>query len=263
MKRARRLLAFLILGLLWPTPGAAAIDPPPELGADLSAAAACRTVFAPDAFEGFLPTGKVTAGQGTAVHIPWKRAEWTGELTDVLGCVSVDGELVDGASMRARSVDNDGSHTHHFTVPEDVKTGSTVCQAALLVGLSATGEPASDRLDPACFRVVAEPAAAAAPAAPAAPTAPAASAAPAGPPVPKPGPDEAVVAGATETRSGSSSGPGAPTGDETDQAAPAEGPAQLSRTGAGSRPLTALAGALLILGGLGVGLGGRLMVARG
>lgn len=163
--------------------------------------------------------------------------------------------------MRARSVGNDGSHTHHFTVPEDVKGGSTLCQAALLVGLSAKGEPASDRLDPACFKVVTE--SAAAPVPPASAAAPAAPAVPAGPPVPKPGPDEAVVAGATETRSGSSSGSGAPTGDATDQAAPAEGPAQLSRTGAGSRPVTVLAGALLIRGGLGVGLGGRRMVARG
>jgi hypothetical protein len=209
----------------------------------------CRAIFAAGAFEGFLPKGEVAAGEPVSIAVEWQPSNVATDKVDLLGCMSVDGQLADGLATLGRQVDNDGEHHLSFLLPDDVGLGAKVCERSAVIGPKAdiTRTPAT------CFAVAsakeeqaAPPArqAAAAPAEPkAAPAEPkAAPAAPKAAPAevkPAAGPAAPVVAGATEEKAAA--------------AAPDDA---LARTGSGSRPLGALAGIAIVLGGLAVALGG-------
>jgi hypothetical protein len=204
----------------------------------------CRTVFAAGAFEGFLPKGEVAAGEPISIAVEWQPGNVTAEKVDLLGCMSVDGQPADGLATLGRQVDNDGEHHLSFLLPDDVGLGAKVCERSAVIGPKAdiTRTPAT------CFAVASakEEAAASPPArqAAAAPATPAkAKAAPADTIKPAAGPAAPVVAGATEER------------------APAAAPDTLARTGSVSRPLGALAGIAIVLGGLAVAVGGPRLAA--
>jgi hypothetical protein len=213
----------------------------------------CGAVFAPGAFEGFSPKGEVAAGEPISIAVEWQPSNVAADKVDLLGCVTVDGQPAEGLATLGRKVDNDGAHHLSFLLPDDVGLGAKVCERSAVIGSNAdiTRTPAT------CFTVASAKTGVAAPAAspPARQSAAAAPAQPVTSPAPaaaesknvKPaaGPAAPVVAGATEEKS--------PAG--------AAAPDTLARTGSGSRPVGALAGIVIVLGGVAVALGGPRMVA--
>lgn len=199
-------------------------DPPAEL---------CSTVFAADAFEGFLPDGEVAPGERVRLTVEWQTGNVDDDKVDILGCVAVDGEPAGALATLGRQVDNDGEHHLTFLLPDDLAAGVKVCERSAVI------DSGSDitRTSATCWSVTPAPGSAVA--------APSEKAA--GPELAEaaPGPEAASADGAPEA------------GSEPVVAGTVEerGAANLPRTGSGSRPLGALAGVALLLGGLAVALG--------
>ncbi len=207
----------------------------------------CRAVFAAGAFEGFLPKGEVAAGEPISIGVEWLPSNVAADKVELLGCMAVDGQPSDELATLGRQVENDGEHHLSFLLPDDIGLGAKVCERSAVIGPNAdiTRTPAT------CFAVAsAKEAAAPAPA-----PRNAATAAPAQP-VPAPAPAEAKAAPATKNVQ-PAAGPAAPeVAGATEERTPAAAPDTLARTGSGSRPLGALAGLTIVLGGLAVALGG-------
>jgi hypothetical protein len=257
MKRARRWAtgAGVALAVAFGFAAAGGAQTVPDLDVGQPPKDLCGVVFAPGAFEGFLPKAEVAAGEPISIAVEWAPSNVTADKVDLLGCVSVDGQPAEGLATLGRKVENDGEHHLSFLLPDDLGLGAKVCERSAVIGPNAdiTRTPAT------CFSVAsakqevaasppARQSAAAAPAKPVTAPAPAPAPAPAESKNVKPaaGPAVPQVAGATEER----------------PAAQAEAPDTLARTGSGSRPLGALAGIVIVFGGLAVALGGPRLAGR-
>lgn len=266
-KAAGALCALGLVGVVAAGAGPAAAatgDRVPAIGPSTNAVDACAASFAVDAFAKAASEADVAAAQPVAVDVTWRRAWYSGEKLDVLGCVAANGRFVDG--VVERGIDNrSGLWVHKFSVPANAAEGVVVCEAAVVSGATGDGSTQATRMEPDCFTVTAATAAEAVPAQDAAtpkasagkettvasgtqPVAPAPSrtaAAVDGPVAagadPKAGP---TTAAAKPAASAASAAPRPATG-----AAATVPTTQLPHTGAAQRRLVAGGGALLALGG--------------
>lgn len=230
MDRRRRwaVLGGLAVAVSLGMAGMAGAQSGPELDLDDPPEELCSAVFTARAFDGFLPEDEAAGGDRVRVTVEWQSSNVDADRVDILGCVAVDGEPAGGLATMGRKVKNDGKHHLSFLLPDDLRAGAKVCERSAVIGSGAD----ISRTPATCWSVAAATAGeeAAAPAPVEAGPRPQADVA--GPQIPAgPGP---VVAGAVEERGGA---------------------VALPRTGSGSRPLGALAGAALGLGGLAVALG--------
>src|SRR5207237_210297 len=79
----------------------------------------------------------VQPGETIRVTLTWDTADWSAsQLHKVLDCVAVDGQLVRSLQDGESPTDNDGRFTREFSVPDDVRPGTRVCDQAMLSGHS-------------------------------------------------------------------------------------------------------------------------------
>lgn len=226
----------------------------------------CVAAFGNAPFSDGPTEGRVGPGEALSLDVAWGSSFEKGSPVDVLACAALDNVFLDVASTRV-SGDNQGLFVHRFAVPADAPAGARLCEAAVVTGRSATGQPRAERIAAECLQV-ATPGAALkavvavlpAPAAPPGPVPPAAPAVPA-PTTPAPT-TPASAAAAPAPRIAASFPAGSPV-SATAQAevAPVQRGSEhgvvrsMPRTGTHSRLALALAGMLLLAGGFGVALG--------
>lgn len=150
----------LSLGVVGPLNGLAnaqtADDAVPRLATEATAVEACGAVFDKGAFNSSPSQGLVSPQEPVSLNLTWGTGWKPGVPVEVLGCTAVNGAFSGDLSTRNRDVLNDGLFVHEFNVPATVPEGATICERAVVIGLSNIGTPKAERLDPQCFTVAAE-----------------------------------------------------------------------------------------------------------
>ncbi|HEX7166768.1 MAG TPA: DUF5979 domain-containing protein [Acidimicrobiales bacterium] len=97
----------------------------------------------------------VEAGDEIDVTATWDTADWVGtELDKLLGCVRINGTLIDSLTQEEKPVANSGTFEFDtITVPSDVEDGDQICMRARLSGQPAEGNESTQKSNVVCWSV--------------------------------------------------------------------------------------------------------------